>query len=280
MRFFLICTFLLGIFITKAQSSFQFLKQAQYYYHQGMFVQSAISYERVLFITNSEEEIFPAICGKISCLKQISSFAEATYFIKQNIQIIKTDSLRAIVFKEWITCSYLADQLDETLSLIERAKLIYNNQINNSWLNLIKILALNEQTKWTEAKKIYKDYLTEHQLDSNLAVVYNQLPKLKSEDKAQWLATLIPGAGQFYAGKPTEGVINILLHAAGLYIGISDFISRHYLSAWLLGGGMVGSFHMGGVRRSEELIKQYNKKKTFEFNTYLRSKLVSEGKFY
>jgi TM2 domain-containing membrane protein YozV len=99
---------------------------------------------------------------------------------------------------------------------------------------------------------------------------------LKSEDRAGWLATFIPGAGHFYAGKTWEGLASIAIQGLGVYYGVISWQDQYYLSAWLIGGGMAGSFHLGGVRRAQELVRMYNRKKTREFNEKVKEALLGK----
>ena len=104
--------------------------------------------------------------------------------------------------------------------------------------------------------------------------LYEQLPHFKSVTKAQWLSTFIPGGGQFYAGRPGEALFSILVQTAGIWFAVVSFQQHYYISAWLIGAAVFGAFHMGGVRRSEVLIRQYNRKKMLDFNARVREQLL------
>ena len=274
-RFCLTCIFLSAIFLTEAQGE-QFLKQASVEEAQGAWYKAGISYDRVLFCQENQEQVIIAVSGKLRCLKKQQQFREAGKFIKENYQLIDSDSIRYRLYEQWILCAYLSDQQEEAISLADQALLLYPQYCNQQWLLYFKILCLNELNEWTMAQQNYKQWLAGYKIDSAEAIIYEKLPVLKSENKAAWLSTVLPGGGQWYAGKPLETMTSILIQGLGIYYGIVSFETKYYLSAWLVGGGVFGSFHFGSVRRAEELVRQYNKKKAASFNSTLRQKISDQ----
>ncbi len=273
-KFCLICIYLFVIFTTKAQS-YQWLQAAKIKEDSALFQQASILYERILFDNGNEEEVTNSIFGKLRCLKKMNAFKDAIGFIKSNIVFVKQDSLKYELYEQWITLTYLTHELDQCLNLIEQAKILYKDWYNMNWLTAVSILCLNEQNKWNEAKLLYTNWLKLNNADTSVIVKeYSLAPKLKSEDKAGWLSTFIPGAGQFYAGKPWEALTSILIQGIGIYYGVYSFQEKYYVSAWLVGGGIFGSFHFGSTRRSEELVKQYNIKQSSKFNNRIKEQII------
>jgi hypothetical protein len=155
----------------------------------------------------------------------------------------------------------------------------YPHYIGGAYLQLLKILSLNELQQWPQAAIEYKLFLTQYtNLDTSAANLYKNLPKLKNENTAQWLSTFLPGAGQLYAGKPFEGLTSIVLQGAAAYFCIASLEQKYYFSAWFIGLGLFGSFHNGGVRRAEVLVQQYNKKKIIGFNDQVKEQLINSLK--
>lgn len=273
-KFYLICIFLFATFTIKAQTA-NWLEQAKNKVSNHLYQEASLLYERVLFDSGNEAEITESIFGKLECLKKLHAFKEATDFIKLNIGLVKNEQSQYKLYEQWITLSYLSNELEQCLSLIQQAKLIYSKLYNEHWLTPIAILCLNEQNKWSEAQNIYINWLKLNNQDTvEVATNYKYIPKLKSIDKAGWLSTFIPGAGQFYARKPIEAITSIIIQGIGIYYGIYSFEQQYYISAWLVGGGIFGSFHFGSTRRSEELVKQYNLKHAHEFNQKIKAMLI------
>jgi TM2 domain-containing membrane protein YozV len=284
----LTCTFLCAIFLTEAQTGSAvgapqpdtFRPQAglrqsiDSLYRQGRFFDASIACERILFGGGDPADLFYAVVRKTQCLKQQQLFDQAVSFLNGWQSYSFPDSGQARIHYEQIICNYLGGHFENVLSLVDRWPYLHGGQPPASLLKVLKILSLNELQQWPAAGEAYREFIAGRRLASTPPDHYAQLPKLKSVEKAQWLSTFIPGAGQFYAGRPGEAIFSILVQAAGIYFGVLSFEQHYYVSAWLVGAALFGSFHMGGVRRSEVLVRQYNRKKVLAFNEKVRVQLL------
>ncbi len=273
-KFCLICIFLFVTSTIKAQST-SLYKDAVSKEDSSLYLQASILYDRVLFEEEDQTESVQSVFGKLRCLKRIHAFSDAIIFIKSHLSVVKNDSLKCRLYEQWILNSYLINDLDQCLNLIEQIKILYPTFYNTNWLTAIYILCLNEKQKWTEAKQVYIDWMKRYSKDT-LEIIneYKKVPKLKSEEKAGWLSTFIPGAGQLYARKPYEALTSILIQGLGIYFGVVSYQQQYYLSTWFVGGGIFGSFHFGSTRRSEELVKQYNIKVSSRFNNKIKDQII------
>ncbi|WP_234733025.1 tetratricopeptide repeat protein [Tellurirhabdus bombi] len=268
----MICIFLCVTCFSKAQT--RWLARADSLLAQKAYFEASVAYERVLFNNASPQINFQAALGKTQCLKQQSLFANAVTFLSGQLAAAYPDSLSYRLRYEQILCAYLAGQFENTLSTIQQLTYLYPDQSAPPLVSVIQILSLNELQRWPEASAAYQQLLTWQGIDTTQHQPYQQLPKLKSQKKAQWLSTFLPGGGQFYAGKPGEALLSIAVQGAGLYFGITSFLQGYYISAWGIGAGLFGSFHMGGVRRAEVLVQQHNQKKIKSFNEQVKAQLL------
>ncbi|MBE7173821.1 MAG: hypothetical protein INR73_24825 [Williamsia sp.] len=268
----LTCIFLCATCTIRAQSSA--LRQADSLFRQGAYFEASVGYERVLFEDNNPETALHAITQKIQCLKQQGLFTQAVNFIRTNLHENLPDSTGYRLYYEQTLCTYLAGNYENALSVVEQAKLLYPTRSEEPRLKLLQLLSLNELQRWEEAGHVYNAFVGRYGVADTALSPYKHLPHLKSKDKAQWLSTFIPGAGQIYAGKPLEALVTIGMQGAGIWFGIVSFQQHYYLAAWLAGAGLFGSFHMGGVRRSEVLVEQYNRKKITQFNEQVKSAVL------
>ena len=272
-RFYLTCIFLCATCITKAQLAGP--ARADSLFRKGAYFEASVEYERILFDGSSAQAAQYAINQKIQCLKQQGLFTQAINFIRSNIKEGLPDSTGYRLYYEQSLCTYLAGNFENTLSVIEQTKLVYPRYANEDKLLLLQLLSLNELQQWEQAGHVYNTLISRYQPAADTALCpYKNLPHLKSKDRAQWLSTFIPGGGQLYAGKPLEALVTIVMQGAGIWFGIVSFQQHYYLGAWLAGAGLFGSFHMGGVRRSEALVEQYNKRKTGQFNEGVKNQLL------
>lgn len=269
-RFYLICIFLCVICTTKAQQP-DWLAVADSFYAKEQFFEAGICCERVLFEQQDANVLAQAVLLEISCYKKQQQFDKAARFIAAEQTRAISDSLQKVLYTELATCYYLAGSFENCIAAADKSYILYGSS-STHWMDVLKILSLNELQRWKEAAALYRQLIP----GDTLVDYYAHLPHLKSEEKAGWLATFIPGAGHFYAGKPWEGIASIVLQGAGVYYGVICWLDKYYVSAWLIGGGIAGTFHMGSVTRAEELVKMRNRKVTYEFNEKVKQSLLQQ----
>jgi len=257
------------------------LQAADSLYRQGHYFEASIAYERLLFEHDDRQAQLPAIFGKVRCLKKQQLYDQVVSFLDAYLTFPFSDSGLAQIQYEQALCTYLGGHFENTISLVDRWPFTHAGKAPPPLLSVLKILSLNELQRWTEAATAYRAFLAQRGVEAGNAVqpgqipdLYAQLPHFKSVTKAQWLSTFIPGGGQFYAGRPGEALFSILVQAAGAWFAVVSFQQHYYVSAWLVGAALFGAFHMGGVRRSEVLVRQYNRKRMLAFNAGVREQLL------
>jgi len=262
--------------LIKAQPA-ALLTQADSLARAGAYFEASVAYERVLFAAVDTDLSYRAALGKTQCLKRQQLFGPAVTFLNGQLTAPYPDSLRYQLRYEQVLCLYLAGQFENTLAGLRQLAYLHPTRQRPPVLHLIEVLSLNELQRWPEAAQSYRTYLNTLGIDTTSDDPYRHLPRLKSEKKAQWLSTFIPGAGHVYAGKPAEALLSLGMQAAGLYFGITSFLQAYYISAWGIGAALFGSFHMGGVRRAEVLVQQHNRKKIRSFNERIRGDLLQRA---
>ena len=273
MRYFLICNFLFVIYIANAQS--RSLQIADSLYHEKKFFESSVWYERCIYESESNTNIFAAIYGKINCLKSLEKYNDVIEFTSFYINMDFPDSFKRIMIYQQIFCSYLSGKFENSISLSTQYKKFFSDKKTLLKIELLKVLSLNQLLKWHEADSVLKEFIVQNKLESKLVEnLYFNSPHLKSVKKATNLSTFIPGAGLFYCGKYFEGSVNALLQIGFLALGVHAFINQYYFASWFVGAGLFASFHNGGIRRSETLVNQYNQNKINHFNEQLKDSLI------
>jgi TM2 domain-containing membrane protein YozV len=268
----LTCISLFAIFSTRGQSAQQ---TADSLYQAGRLFDASIAYERILFEAGNPSEQLIAIFGKTRCLKQQGLYDQAMTFLENWQAYPFPDSSLSEIHYQQILCTYLGGHFENVLSLVDRWPYTHGGRQPALMLVVLKILSLNELGRWQEASDLYHAFIMERKPVPLPPDLYQHIPHLKSVEKAQWLSQLIPGAGQFYAGRPGEAIFSILVQTAGIWFAVVSFEQHYYVSAWLIGAALFGAFHMGGVRRAEVLVRQSNRKKMLTFNEAVREQLLS-----
>ena len=91
----------------------------------------------------------------------------------------------------------------------------------------------------------------------------------KSPQVAAWLSTVVPGSGQFYAGKVKEGIFAAVLNGTFIYLAVDAIRDRRYVdSAGLFFVGW--QFYWGNRTDAQQFATEYNKYRESEFIEMLK----------
>ncbi len=154
----------------------------------------------------------------------------------------------------------------------------------------VKLLSLNETRKWDEAKECFIDYIQEQHLskekEANLQqtveLIYSKknIPRLRSVDSAENWSRFLPGAGQIYAGKTGEGIVNMLINSTVLFFAGYQMFNHFYITGYFAGLGLFNKTYHGGIKRAGILAEEKNKATMIAFNrqinALIREKILSE----
>jgi hypothetical protein len=161
--------------------------------------------------------------------------------------------------------------------LVTDSALIYETYLLNA-------LVLNEQFNWEAAQLkllqlnhyLNPDAYLRRTNDSVITGMYarQNIPKIKSVNKAVKMSTFLPGLGQSYAGAPAEGLFSFMAIAACTGAMVYGIINQYYFTSIVLGNILIGKFYQGGLKRTEFLVEKKNYQRTNKFNFETRSRLI------
>lgn len=261
--------------------------EAKKLYNQRKYWEASVLYERCLFEladdTTLESNQFiaslyiNAIKGKISCLKLGGNVGELPDFINRCRQMDIPDSFRQTLAYDEMIALYLSGSYTLAIEANKTIDTALLNKKEIQFSKIINILSLNELNNWTEAKTAYLNYIHEYVCIDSLykyESLYNNFPLLKSEKKAMHLSTIFPGLGLVYAGKPIDGLSNLLLQTGSILFIFSTWQSGYWLTSLLLGGSTFDAFRSGGKRWASKAVNACNDKALFEFKQKINLKVL------
>jgi TM2 domain-containing membrane protein YozV len=92
--------------------------------------------------------------------------------------------------------------------------------------------------------------------DETLASI--RLPR-KSPTLARWMSTFLPGSGQIYAGRITNGLISTAFNAAFIYLLVDSIRDKRYVDA--AGIYIIGArFYWGNIYNAKQSALEYNQR--------------------
>lgn len=291
MKFLRVFTCLLFVFLSRltyANNDTLKLKQfADSLFIVGNYFEASVYYQKLDFFLIGENEKNKAKLSAANANKILKQYDNA-------INILNTISLNdvhdSLIFGVKYQCALL-NYLKNDFLQVE----VYLNQLNylvadsnytsKSWI--LHALNLNEQYKWDEAKekllilnsRLYKnDSLVYTRIKKELDGMYaaNQLPKLKSANRAIKMSSLIPGLGQCYTKNYGEGIASFFSVASSVGIMAAGIVFQFYFTGIATGNMLLGKFYLGGIKRSEFLAEKYNYTIAKSFNQGLKLKIKQQ----
>ena len=115
------------------------------------------------------------------------------------------------------------------------------------------------QFRWDEAREVLKDWSTDESLDTLFDEAAN-IPQ-KSIGVARTLSTILPGAGQIYAGNWQGGINALLLNGAFGFLTVDAALEGHYTDALLWGGIIFLRYYRGNTFRAGKAAEQFNEQR-------------------
>ena len=116
------------------------------------------------------------------------------------------------------------------------------------------------QFRWDEAREALKNWSTDKNLDALFDEAVN-VPQ-KSVNVARMLSTILPGAGQIYAGDWRGGLNAFLLNSAFGFLTVDAALDRHYTDALLWAGLAFWRYYQGNTFRAGAAAEQFNEQRT------------------
>lgn len=269
-RFCLICIFLCGPFISKAQ-----LALGDSLLVQGAFQEAAIAYEYAIFQGLSPGDVALTTLKANAAFKAQGNYSKALILFDRVDFYAGTDSLRSVLYYQCIVSAMLANRYDLAWSKLVEVRYELPEKISEETLLSLEILCLNELGRWPDAYQRYKVWASIHNIKAD---PYPEMlkHKLKDPDKAFALSYWLPGVGQMYAGYPGKGIVSSLLNAGLVVFSIYSFTGGYYLSGVFTGVALFYLSYNGGARYAQVLAEQNNTERKEVFNNQVRQ-IVAEG---
>lgn len=243
--------------------------------HNNKIIEANTLAEQVLF-DNDQDQLECAILFKIKLLKIKGNTKELLSFISDSYAYNNlSDSVKNIIFYEEAFAHYLNKDYVQAIHYFE----FYIPQTSKQkyFTDALKIICHNNLQNWKTGDSLYTALCKSLQIEDSITTkIYSQTPKLLSEKKAQTLSSFIPGAGELYAGKPTEAITAFLLQALSIYSGIIWWNKEYKLATVLLSGNFSSSFYSGGKQRAINLTHQKNLERINSYNKILNNNILQK----
>jgi tetratricopeptide (TPR) repeat protein len=252
----------------------------------GQYFEASIEYERLIFSSANQNDLYHYKYKKGLCYKHLKYFDRAIEELQPIYFSDPKDSLYLFVNYELAVCYYLNREPKKAFWKIDEYMHRNPDTTTYKFFMPVRLLCLNETLQWSEAHKCLirlvqmQDFSPEKEAEM-LQVVNNlylrkNLPHIKSGKKAENLSRFLPGLGQTYAGYAGEGIVNFLINTSLLAFSAQQFFNGFYITGYFAGLGLFNKTYHGGIKRSGILSARKNTEQLVHFNGRINQILRSD----
>lgn len=274
-RFFLICTFLSGMFLTKVEGEENTFRVADSLMSAGAFRDAHLELEKIVFFNSSPQITTEALIRKSACYKQEGNFKKAYETLNRIFLVNQPDSFILTIRYEKALAFYLNKESGRAMVELQMLNKFLGDKEKAARIKFLSALSYCDLKKWDESKNEALGYLALVVSDSikfktncdrvEELFLKKNIPRLLSKKTAKNLSMFIPGGGQFYTGRIGEGLLSFGLHGALLYFGASQFLDKFYFTGYTAGFGLLQRIYTGNLQRVQNLVEEVNKKRFDKF---------------
>ncbi len=187
-----------------------------------------LALERTVWSAGSPEEAYAALQEKAACYAQAGMPEEALATLERIKLYMLDDGQRREILRCKAQYAREAGQDATALSLLEESGTAWEDPAGYA-------LLLAGSGRYDEAlEAALRCPGTD---ESALRKLFSHAPKDKKEKTAMWLS-FVPGLGQFYLGKPGEGLLTLALTAGSVAFMAWQCVDGCWITG-LLGGGLL-----------------------------------------
>ena len=232
------------------------LSLAKYLFAQANYDAAITEYKRFLFFHPDDPRIGEVYQNIGLAYRAQDLWAEATNSLRMAVHhAADSESKSECQLELAVTLIAMQDYDLAQLALIKvtlqaPSALLYRRAL------FLRGIAYIYQFRWDEAREVLRDWSTDEKLDTLFDEASN-VPQ-KSVNVARLLSTILPGAGQVYAGNWTSGLNAFLLNGTLGFLTVDAAFDRHYTDALLWGGLAFWRYYRGNTYRAGAAVEQFN----------------------
>lgn len=251
---------------SRSETLLQFADQL---FNAQNYQESITEYWRFLYFHPAEPLAFYAYYKAAMAYKQGQELETAIQLFRHALQYdISLELRQRIRYQLAITLLAHGDLDLAQLELFKLSATDSTGLIANAGTLFYSLLLIYKKN-WAEARaaiaKARIHMVTNKELDQHLHQVETCMETLcqhpeKSPGLAKWLATVVPGSGQMYAGNLLSGLNALALNATTSYFVLNEARQKNYSDACLLFLFVWSRYYLGNRSHAEEAAIRANQK--------------------
>lgn len=258
--------FAIFMFPLSALSEDEALRLAEHLFDRQDYLSAITEYKRFIFFSSDEAQTGYAYYRMALSYRAQKDWEGCFEAFKQSIQLTDDSTLKAERQMELGIALIAGGRYHYALSALSQASEISQGAIICRQAVYFQGVAHIYTFNWKEAQKAFgkfystsstSDKLEEKKRVDALLQEAQSLP-YKSEKIAKILSTILPGAGQIYAGSWKAGINAFLLNGLITFFVLDNAHKRDYKDASLLFIFVFSRYYLGNRYRAEESVKGFN----------------------
>lgn len=245
--------------ITKDQA----LNYADGFFDSEYYEQAITEYKRFIYFNPNDKNINYAYLKIGLAYRNEEKWEESIQALRQTINTATTDSIkneREVALAVTFIASGNYSVAEILLLRIEMSTIIPKIKQKASFLRGIIYLY---KFKWDSARDVFQSYFDKSQ-DSTLHAQIDSLLletknfKYVSPDTARVYSTIIPGAGQIYAGNWKNGLNAFVLNGALASAIIYKIVKADYMNALVIWYFLMKRYYIGNRYHAQRIANEHN----------------------
>lgn len=165
--------------------------------------------------------------------------------------------------------NYSINEFDAVSQYLSDMDFYFDKTDTSNRVLFLKVLTYNVQEKYNQARKALKKYSSQSDCSVNIDSLYRFEQQLKDPAKARRLSGFLPGLGQFYAGKPWQGINSLMLNSLSLGYATYCGLNKMYASSVFTGLNLFMAFYSGGKRNAYSIVNNQKANEIKKLNSFL-----------
>lgn len=245
------------------------IKFANYLYQEKDYIRAIDEFKHILNQTENDTLRFRFANSFLI----LNRYEEASENFKTLFLSSLSDDAKLFFFKS----NFLKNDFNFFRKLTENKNYIpekYENEISR--LNSISYFL--DKEKLPPQEILLKPF--DDSLQTKLYLFYQlkKNPPRKNPTQAAIFSSIIPGAGKFYTGEISDGIISFFATSLSLFLSINNFQHNHQVRGWIF-AGLTSFFYGGNIYGSYVSAKKFNDNTKIKIQDEIKNYFIERNYF-
>jgi tetratricopeptide (TPR) repeat protein len=275
--------YILGLFTCPVQGDVQFiLKIAEHLGRTDFHDEAITEYFRVLFWAKDSSSLSLAYMGMGQQYREMGQWEKAADAFRQSISFSTSGNAQCECQLALATTLLISHQYSAAMmELLPLTQLTDNDGVKSRAIIELTIAAVLQHNWALADNQLSKlsDIITKSAAsDSAIVFIKTELSKApahKSEDRAKWLSTFLPGSGQLYGNDYRNAINAFLLNSLNFSVIFTNLYNAQYQAAIVYFIFVAERYYAGNRARAYLITRQNNEKMDQDFSEKIIKQLQS-----